>query len=404
MKSANTSIIAGIALMAAGVLLLLDLLGILDSAALVWPLIFAGAGTAFVVLFVRSRDNWWAAIPGSVFLGLAAVILITQLWPGPAAYWAGAFLFLFMGAGFGAVYARERSNWWALIPCGVMLTLALVVALPPAWEGMPVAAVLFLGLAATFAGLSLVPVQPEHRPGPARRRRASPPSPGSGSRARQDEMAPGSGRGPGRAGADLRPAGHGAAHRKRVSSSRYSWCSPAWRCWSTPTATAPAATTGCMGPERSPDRSLSPPSSAMAARRRVPASSATSRTAGFPLSCTMVCGSTAWTVVAVASVPRRTTTLQGRSAPHFRFGGKRPAREHRIAGTEDDVVPQCRGGVLPEFGGKGRAHIDFREDPEALGGERGTRLFDGVLPAQRDDGGVGVAHAGAPGVVLAGRR
>lgn len=158
MKSANTSIIAGIALMAAGVLLLLDLLGILDSAAIVWPLIFAAAGTAFVVLFLRSRENWWAAIPGSVFLGLAAVILITQLWPGPAAYAAGAFLFLFMGAGFGAVYARVRSNWWALIPCGVMLTLALV-------EGMPVAAVLFLGLAATFAVLSLVPVLPEHRAG-----------------------------------------------------------------------------------------------------------------------------------------------------------------------------------------------------------------------------------------------
>ncbi|MDI3213191.1 hypothetical protein [Arthrobacter sp. AL12] len=165
MKSANTSIIAGIALMAAGVLLLLDLLGILDSAAIVWPLIFAAAGTAFVVLFVRSRDNWWAAIPGSVFLGLAAVVLATQLWAGPAAYWAGALLFLFMGAGFGAVYVRERSNWWALIPCGVMLTLALVVALPPTWQGMPVAAVLFLGLAATFVVLALVPVMPEPRPG-----------------------------------------------------------------------------------------------------------------------------------------------------------------------------------------------------------------------------------------------
>ena len=70
-----------------------------------------------------------------------------------------------MGAGFGAVYVREPANWWALIPCGVMLTLSLVVALPPAWEGMPVAAVLFLGLAATFAALSLVPVRPEHRPG-----------------------------------------------------------------------------------------------------------------------------------------------------------------------------------------------------------------------------------------------
>ncbi|MCB5282841.1 MULTISPECIES: hypothetical protein [unclassified Arthrobacter] len=159
MKSARTSIIVGIALMASGFLLLLDLLGYLDSAALVWPLFFAAAGVVFVVVFFRSRGNWWAAIPGSVFLGLASVTLVTQLWPGRAGTWAGAFLFLFMGAGFGAVYLRERSNWWALIPGGVMLTLALVVALPQSWQGMPVAAVLFLGLAATFAGLSLVPVQ-----------------------------------------------------------------------------------------------------------------------------------------------------------------------------------------------------------------------------------------------------
>ncbi|HSN34779.1 MAG TPA: hypothetical protein VLT34_00380 [Arthrobacter sp.] len=166
MNSARTSIIAGIALMAAGVLLLLDLLGILDSAALVWPLLFGAVGTVFLILFIRSRDNWWAAIPGSVFLGLAAVILSTLLWPRSADDWAGAFLFLFMGAGFGAVYVRERSNWWALIPCGVMLTLALVVALPRTWEGMPLAAVLFLGLAATFAALSLVPVHPGPGPRP----------------------------------------------------------------------------------------------------------------------------------------------------------------------------------------------------------------------------------------------
>ena len=46
-----------------------------------------------------------------------------------------------------------------------MLTLALVVALPPDWEGLPVAAVLFFGLAATFAALYLVPVRPDGGPG-----------------------------------------------------------------------------------------------------------------------------------------------------------------------------------------------------------------------------------------------
>lgn len=156
MKSATTSIIAGIVLMTIGVALLLELLGFVESAAFIPALIFAAVGVVFLSLFVRSRENWWAAIPGSVFLGLAAVITASQITDGRV---GASFLFLFMGAGFGAVYARQRANWWALIPCGVMLTLAVVVAIPPELQGMTVAAVLFLGLAATFGALSLVPVQ-----------------------------------------------------------------------------------------------------------------------------------------------------------------------------------------------------------------------------------------------------
>lgn len=85
MKSAKTSIVAGIVLMTVGGLLLLDLLGIFKVAAFLPPLIFAAVGLVFASLFVRSRENWWAAIPGSVFLGLAAVITATQLSPATAA-------------------------------------------------------------------------------------------------------------------------------------------------------------------------------------------------------------------------------------------------------------------------------------------------------------------------------
>jgi len=155
-KSPRASIIAGIVLMLAGLLLLLDRLGVVESANYVPALLFAAIGVVFITVFIRSRENWWAAIPGSVFLGLAAVITATQL---TASGTGGAFLFLFMAAGFAAVYLRQRANWWALIPCGVMFTLAVMVALPPELQGMPVAAVLFLGLAATFGSLSLVPVR-----------------------------------------------------------------------------------------------------------------------------------------------------------------------------------------------------------------------------------------------------
>lgn len=157
MKAATASIIAGVVLLLAGVLLLLDALRVLDTALLVWPFIFGTAGAVFLAVFSRSRDYWWAAIPGFVLLGLAAVSATTQLWPESAGDWPGSLFFLSISAGFAAVYVRVRANWWALIPCGVMLTLALVVALPPTLDGWPAAAVLFLGLAATFALLTLTP-------------------------------------------------------------------------------------------------------------------------------------------------------------------------------------------------------------------------------------------------------
>lgn len=160
MDSAKTSIIAGIVLMAMGLLFLLDRLDVADSSVYVPALMFAAVAAVFLSIFFRSRDYWWAAIPGSVFLGLAAVITATQLAPGSA---GGAYLFLFMAAGFAAVYVRQPANWWALIPAGVLFTLAIVVALPQTLHGTAVAAVLFLGLAATFGGLSLVPVRTAHQ-------------------------------------------------------------------------------------------------------------------------------------------------------------------------------------------------------------------------------------------------
>ena len=134
MKSANASIIAGVVIIVLGVLLLLDRVGIMDTASFVAPLIFAAVGVVFLALFIRRRANWWAAIPGSVFLGLAAVITTAQLTGGA---WGAAFLFVFMGAGFAAVFLREPGNWWALIPSGVMFTLAVIVALPQELQGTP---------------------------------------------------------------------------------------------------------------------------------------------------------------------------------------------------------------------------------------------------------------------------
>ena len=70
-------------------------------------------------------------------------------------------------------------------------------------------------------------------------------------------------------------------------------------------------TAGAVAPAAAPD-SVRP---ARAFRSRVSASLATSRTAALSLSWTIVWGSMALMVVTTSSLPRRTTTLQGSSAP-----------------------------------------------------------------------------------------
>jgi hypothetical protein len=58
--------------------------------------------------------------------------------------------------GFWLVYLRVPSNWWAIIPAGVMLTLASITLLTTE-NGMETAGVFFIGLGLTFALVALLP-------------------------------------------------------------------------------------------------------------------------------------------------------------------------------------------------------------------------------------------------------
>ena len=62
-----------------------------------------------------------------------------------------------IAAGFLAVYLTGRERWWALIPTGVLLTIALVSGLSSISGELETGGVFFLGLGATFGLLSLVP-------------------------------------------------------------------------------------------------------------------------------------------------------------------------------------------------------------------------------------------------------
>jgi hypothetical protein len=55
------------------------------------------------------------------------------------------------------IYLLNREYWWAIIPCGVLLTLAIVISLENLLTEMGFVSIFFLGLAATFALVALVP-------------------------------------------------------------------------------------------------------------------------------------------------------------------------------------------------------------------------------------------------------
>jgi hypothetical protein len=106
---------------------------------------------------LSDRAHWWALIPGFTLLGLAALIGLEWLFPTVGDAVGGAVFLGGVGLSFWAVYLVRREHWWAVIPGGVMFTLALVAALSPVAEGPAGGGVFFLGLGLTFGLLSVVP-------------------------------------------------------------------------------------------------------------------------------------------------------------------------------------------------------------------------------------------------------
>lgn len=158
MKRFDVRAVGGILLIVVGILLLLqgfEILGVV--VALIWALVFGAAGLVFLYVFLTDRANWWAAIPGFGLLGIAALIALDEFWPQVGDAVGGALFLGGIGLAFWIIYFINRKHWWAVIPGGVMFTLALVAGLESVFEGAEMGGVFFLGLGLTFGLLSFVP-------------------------------------------------------------------------------------------------------------------------------------------------------------------------------------------------------------------------------------------------------
>ncbi len=151
------SIVGGILLVLAGVILMLDNFDViqLNWEMLVGPL-FAGGGVIFLAVFILNRENWWALIPGFALIAIGIIIYMGQSSETDVDALGGAVFLGLLGAAFLMIYIFHPDNWWAIIPGGVLMTLAGVTFLDQTYEAL-VGGVFFAGMAVTFGLVYILP-------------------------------------------------------------------------------------------------------------------------------------------------------------------------------------------------------------------------------------------------------
>ncbi len=144
----------GLILLALGVLALLSNFGIFGGVGtVIGAALFAGGG---VWLFRRYGQG-----NGRTFVLLAAFALFAVAGAMIGGSMSGPLFLGVLGLGFVALYTRDTERWWAIIPAGALLSLALVAALDTSMPGGASGSILFVGLAATFALLTRLPHHPQ---------------------------------------------------------------------------------------------------------------------------------------------------------------------------------------------------------------------------------------------------
>jgi hypothetical protein len=163
---AHNSALWGILLICAGLFFLLQNMGWFgDLSSLIWTGLFGLGGLVFLYLFLsHHEERWWAAIPGFTLLGLAAVVFLDNFGPAMVEPLTGSLFLGSIAIGFIMVYLANPHMWWAVIPGGVLTTLAVVSAMDELHiRGLDSGGIFFLGLGLTFLILGLLSQRTQER-------------------------------------------------------------------------------------------------------------------------------------------------------------------------------------------------------------------------------------------------
>ena len=141
----------GLLLICAGLFALADQMGYVDTLSpQVWMIIFAVISLLGLISYALSGWKQWGWLfPAGVFGGLAVTLMLLESGIDNAA--VASSLFFGLTLPFAAAYFTDRArNWWALIPGGVMLFLALTTLLVDSAGGEWVGALFLFMIALSF--------------------------------------------------------------------------------------------------------------------------------------------------------------------------------------------------------------------------------------------------------------
>jgi hypothetical protein len=162
MRRPIVQFVLGALVLVAGVLLLLEAMGIVPSQPALWTILLVAGSATFGYVFFADRASWWAAIPCAALLG-AAVARLMEIDPDGWGQWTEVPMLAALGVGFFAVYLRDHRQWWALIPGGILVTLSALTALATTVSGAGSGAIFLFGAALTFGLVAVLPGGPLRR-------------------------------------------------------------------------------------------------------------------------------------------------------------------------------------------------------------------------------------------------
>lgn len=141
----------GVMLTGAGLLALADQMGYTDTfSTQVWMIVLGAISLVGLVSYALSSwKEWGWLFPAGIFGGLAFVVGLAEARPNSAAVASPLFIGLLIP--FVGAYLTDRSrNWWAVIPGGVMLFLALTTLMVNSVNGEWIGALFLFLIALSF--------------------------------------------------------------------------------------------------------------------------------------------------------------------------------------------------------------------------------------------------------------